>query len=53
MSVVWRESDLEEEADGKGRIALVMSLDTQVSPSPKHSAYKQLAIEQIEIITIL
>ena len=53
VSAAWGESDSGEEADDKRRIALVTSLDTEVRPSVKSSPYKQIAIEQNEIILIL
>ena len=49
----WGESDSDEEVDDKRRTVLVASLDTEVRPSPKNSTYKQIAIEQNEIIIIL
>ena len=53
VSAAWGESDFEEKADDKRRIALVKSLDNEVRPSAKSSPYKQIAIEQNEIILIL
>ena len=53
VSAVWGESDSDGEADDKRRIALVTSLDTEVRPSTKSSPYKQITIEQNEIILIL
>ena len=53
VSAAQGESESNEEADDRRSTALVTSLDNQVSPSPKHSPYKQVAIEQNEIILIL
>ena len=53
VTTAWGESDSNEEADDKRRIALVTSIDTEVRPSTKSSPYKQIVIEQNEIILIL
>ena len=45
VSAAWGESNSDEEADNKRRTVLVASLDTEVHPSPKNSAYKQIIIE--------
>ena len=49
----WGESESDEEDYDKRGMAFVTSLDTQVKLSPKPSPYKQIAIEQNEIILIL
>ena len=53
VTMGWRESESDEEDYDKRGMASVTSLDTQVKLSPKSSPYKQIAIEQNEIILIL
>ena len=53
VSMGWGESEFDEENYDKRGMAFVTSLDTQVSLSPKPSPYKQVAIEQNEIILLL
>ena len=45
MSAGWGEYVSDEEDYDKRGMTFVMSLDTQVSLSPKHSPYKQVVIE--------
>ena len=53
MSTGWGEYESDEEDYDKRGMAFVTSLDTQVRLSPEPSPYKQITIEQNEIIMIL